>query len=277
MDQEQQVRLNFLDEAHDCYDAIETALLELRSSDDITQQLDLALRSAHSVKGGGGMMGFNALSKVAHRLEDFFKILRVRHPSTTITTEIETLLLQGVDRLRQVNELHRQGTDIDNEWLEENVNPIFEHLRDHLGDLQEEDENTLFSQNADNDEPVWLMFEEGVETVLDQFEQTYPSLSPTELKETLAIIAEQLSAFGQMADLDPFIQLCQSVQDQATLVPTEQLSAFTQQALTIWRRSHALVMRGSFEKLPSRLEGFEQQNSSARVLELENNVEELYF
>lgn len=109
MDQEQQVRLNFLDEAHDCYDAIETALLELRSSDDITQQLDLALRSAHSVKGGGGMMGFNALSKVAHRLEDFFKILRVRHPSTTITTEIETLLLQGVDRLRQVNELHRQG------------------------------------------------------------------------------------------------------------------------------------------------------------------------
>ncbi|CCQ67447.1 Signal transduction histidine kinase CheA [Crocosphaera watsonii WH 0402] len=277
MDQEQQVRLNFLDEAHDCYDAIETALLELRSSDDITQQLDLALRSAHSVKGGGGMMGFNALSKVAHRLEDFFKILRVRHPSTTITTEIETLLLQGVDRLRQVNELHRQGTDIDNEWLEENVNPIFEHLRDHLGDLQEEDENTLFSQNADNDEPVWLMFEEGVETVLDQFEQTYPSLSPTELKETLAIIAEQLSAFGQMADLDPFIQLCQSVQDQATLVPTEQLSAFTQQALTIWRRSHALVMRGSFEKLPSRLEGFEQQNSSARVLELENNVEELLF
>lgn len=271
MDQEQQVRLNFLDEAHDCYDAIETALLELRSSDDITQQLDLALRSAHSVKGGGGMMGFNALSKVAHRLEDFFKILRVRHPSTTITTEIETLLLQGVDRLRQVNELHRQGTDIDNEWLEENVNPIFEHLRDHLGDLQEEDENTLFSQNADNDEPVWLMFEEGVETVLDQFEQTYPSLSPTELKETLAIIAEQLSAFGQMADLDPFIQLCQSVQDQATLVPTEQLSAFTQQALTIWRRSHALVMRGSFEKLPSRLEGFEQQNSSARVLELEEN------
>ncbi|MGK7881524.1 MAG: Hpt domain-containing protein, partial [Crocosphaera sp.] len=289
MDQEQQVRLNFLDEAHDCYDAIETALLELKSSDDITQQLDLALRSAHSVKGGAGMMGFNALSKVAHRLEDFFKILRVRHASTPIRTKVETLLLQGVDSLRQVNELHRQGVDIDNDWLEQNVNPIFEQLRDYLGDLQEEDENALFSQNADNDEPVWLMFEEGVETVVDQFEQTYLFLSPTELKETLALTAEQLLAFGQMADLDPFIQLCQSVQHQVTILPTEQLSALAQQALTLWRRSHALVVRGSLEKLPSHLEGFVHEvrsyschddtveNSSARVLHSKDSTEELLF
>ncbi|MDJ0580780.1 hybrid sensor histidine kinase/response regulator [Crocosphaera sp.] len=296
MDQEQQVRLNFLDEAHDCYDGIETALLELKSSDDITQQLDLALRSAHSVKGGAGMMGFNALSKVAHHLEDFFKILRVRHASTPIATKVETLLLQGVDCLRQVNELHRQGADIDNEWLEQNVNPIFEQLRNYLGDLQEEDENTLFSQNADNDEPVWLMFEEGVETVLDQFEQSYVFLSPTELKETLVLTAEQLLAFGQMAELDPFIQLCQSVQHQVTIVPNEQLSALTQQALSLWRRSHALVVRGSFEKLPSHLEGFVHEvttqnselrsyscdgdtveNSSARVLHSEDSTEELLF
>ncbi|MDJ0658602.1 MAG: hybrid sensor histidine kinase/response regulator [Crocosphaera sp.] len=265
IDQEQQVRLNFLDEAQDCYDAIESVLLGLRTSDNMTEPLDLALRSAHSVKGGAGMMGFSTLSHVAHRLEDFFKILRVRHPDTPITTEVETLLLQGVDRLRQVNELHRHATDINNEWLEENVNPIFEQLRHHLGDLQEEDENTLFSQNV-GDEPVWLMFEEGVETLLDQFQQAYPNLSPDELGETLAVTAEQLLAFGQMAELEPFIQLCQSVQQQAMMATTEQLPSLTQQALTLWRRSHALVMRGSFEKLPSHVEGFvyEVRSSSLR-------------
>ncbi|MDJ0597547.1 MAG: hybrid sensor histidine kinase/response regulator [Crocosphaera sp.] len=274
IDQEQQVRINFLDEAQDCYDSIESVLLGLRTTDNITEQLDLALRSAHSVKGGAGMMGFKPLSQVAHRLEDFFKILRVRHASTTITTEVETLLLQGVDSLRQVNELHRQETAIDDEWLKHQVNPIFEQLRHHLGDLQEEDENALFSQNS-GDEPVWLMFEEGVETVLDQFEQDYPHVSPTELGETLAMTAEQLLIFGQMADLDPFIQLCESIQQQATLATTEQLPALTKQALTLWRRSHALVMRGSFEKLPSRLEGFDNNNPSARVLELDENDDSL--
>ncbi|MDJ0510965.1 MAG: hybrid sensor histidine kinase/response regulator [Crocosphaera sp.] len=255
MDQEQQVRLNFLDEAQDCYDSIESALLELRTSDEVTQSLDLALRSAHSVKGGAGMMGFTPLSDVAHRLEDFLKILRVRHPSTPITMEVETLLLQGVDCLRQVNELHLQAAEINDQWLEQNVNPIFEQLRHHLGDLQEEDENTLFSQNS-GDEPVWLMFEEGVETVLDQFEQTYPNLSPTELSQTLAMTAEQLLAFGQMVDIEPFVQLCQSVQNQVTMATSQQLTSLSQQALTLWRRSHALVMRGSFEKVPCGLEGF---------------------
>ncbi|MGK7942618.1 MAG: response regulator [Crocosphaera sp.] len=274
MDQEQQVRLNFLDEAHDCYDSIESVLLGLRTSYEVTQQLDLALRSAHSVKGGAGMMGFTTLSQVAHRLEDFFKILRVRHPSSPITTEVETLLLQGVDRLRQVNELHRQAADIDHDWLEQNVNPIFEQLRHHLGDLQEEDENTLFSQNSEDD-PVWLMFEEGVETVLDHFEETYPNLAPTQLSQTLAITAEQLLVFGQMADLDPFIQLCQSIQHQVTIATSQQLISLTQQALTLWRRSHALVMRGRFDKLPCRLEGFVNKNSSARVFEFGDNNNEL--
>ena len=273
MDQEQQVRLNFLDEAQDCYDSIESVLLGLRNAEEIIQPLDLALRSAHSIKGGAGMMGFKALSQVAHRLEDFFKILRVRHPSLPISTEVETLLLQGVDSLRQVNELHRQATDINDQWLEQNVNPIFEQLREHLGDLQEEDENILFSQNSEDD-PVWLMFEEGVETILDQFEQNYAQLSPSELCETLAMTAEQLLAFGQMADLDPFIQLCQSVQHQATIATTEHLPSLTEQALRLWRRSHALVMRGSFEKLPCGLQGLDKQNPSARVLELEENTNE---
>ncbi|MEL4898591.1 hybrid sensor histidine kinase/response regulator [Crocosphaera sp. Alani8] len=276
MDQEQQVRLNFLDEAHDCYDSIEAVLLELTNSDDTTQQLDLALRSAHSVKGGAGMMGFHTLSKVAHRLEDFFKILRVRHPCVDINTEVETLLLQGVDRLRQVNELHRQHTDIDNEWLEENVNPIFERLRDHLGDLQEEDENILFSQNS-GEETIWLMFDEGVEAILDGFEATYLSLSPHDLRQTLTMTAEELLVFGQMADLDSFIQLCQWVQHRATITATEQLLSLAQETLTVWRRSHALVLRGSLEKLPSYVGGFDNhtgrdfsdddnwQNSSARV------------
>ena len=105
MDKEQQIRINFLDEAEDCFDTIESVLLGLASNIADPQQLDLALRAAHSVKGGAGMMGFMNLSKIAHDLEDFFKILRVRYHSTQISTEVETLLLSSLvlDRLAQFN------------------------------------------------------------------------------------------------------------------------------------------------------------------------------
>jgi two-component system, chemotaxis family, sensor histidine kinase and response regulator PixL len=262
MDKQQQVRINFLDEAEDCFDRIESVLLGLSATVANPQQLDLALRAAHSVKGGAGMMGFLPLSRIAHHLEDFFKILRVRYHSTQIDMEVETLLLQGVDSLRQVSDLHRQGTTIEDAWLIKNINPIFDRLRQHLGELQDEDENILFAQSEDAD-PSLLMFEEGVETILDEFEQQLDKLSPMTLAEALIMASEKMLAFGRMADLEPFIQLCESIQQQATTIGGEQLNSLTQQALTLWRRSHALVVRGSLEKLPSQLEGFDASADGA--------------
>jgi len=36
-------------------------------------QMDAVLRAAHSIKGGAAMMGFQTLSHLAHRFEDFSK------------------------------------------------------------------------------------------------------------------------------------------------------------------------------------------------------------
>jgi two-component system, chemotaxis family, sensor histidine kinase and response regulator PixL len=277
MDKQQQVRINFLDEAEDCFDRIESVLLGLSTTTADPQQLDLALRAAHSVKGGAGMMGFTPLSRIAHRLEDFFKILRVRYHSTQIDTEVETLLLRGVDSLRQTSNLLRQGTTIEETWFVDKIDPIFDRLRQHLGDLQDEDENILFAQNEDAD-PLLLMFEEGVETILDEFEQQLSKLSLTTLAEALTMASEKLLVFGRMSHLEPFIQLCESIQQQAAIASGEQLESLTQQALTLWRRSHALVVRGSLEKLPSQLEGFDASidgTSSNEVLDLDWDSDEL--
>ena len=94
MDTEQQIRLNFLDEAEEYFDKMESNLLGLANTEINPQQVDLVLRAAHSIKGGAGMMGFSILSQVAHSLEDFLKILRVRYTSSLIASEVETLLLQ---------------------------------------------------------------------------------------------------------------------------------------------------------------------------------------
>jgi len=259
MDREQQIRLNFLDEAQSYLDQLESILLGLNTDKTDPQELDLALRAAHSLKGGAGMMGFLSMSHVAHRLEDFWKILRLRYHSASITTEIQTLLLRGVDGLRHIVKLHHQGMDVQESFLQEQIYPVFEHLRQHLGELADDEENTLFGLNQGGGEEL-ILFEEEVERILHEFEQQVNNLSSEDLSSHLIITSEELMVFSQMADLEAFTQLCQSIQEQTILTNVEELPSLAQQALKIWRRSHALVARGSLDKLPSQLViGIEQE------------------
>lgn len=261
MDTEQQIRLNFLDEAEEYFDRMESNLLELASAPIESAKLDLILRSAHSIKGGAGMMSFTNLSQVAHRLEDFLKILRVRYVGEMVDVEVETLLLQSVDYLRNLANLKRDNISAENthasseqEAICDRLEPILEQLRSHLGDLDVEDENALLSQDEDFD-PAVLIFEEGVEGVLDRFESQLSALNLEELAQELSTTAQELVGFGNMANLDAFIELCESIQQQATTVsPPAEIDSLARQALKTWRRSHALVLRGSIEKLPSQLE-----------------------
>jgi two-component system, chemotaxis family, sensor histidine kinase and response regulator PixL len=262
MDVERQIHLNFLDEAEKYFDSIESNLLGLAHKPIDSQQIDLMLRAAHSVKGAAGMMGFAPLGKVAHRLEDFFKILRVRYSSNYVNMEIETLLLQSVDCLRQISNLNRQDANISINWINSLCDPIFDRLGEHLGNLQDADEDALMAQD-ENIDPALLMFEEGVEAVLNRFEVQLIELTSVELAEELGMIAKELSAFGQMAELKPFVKLCQSIRQQIQPTYPEQIIRLAENSLRIWRRSHALVQRGQIERLPSQLE-----------LDLESYVEE---
>jgi two-component system, chemotaxis family, sensor histidine kinase and response regulator PixL len=253
MDVEHQIHLNFLDEAEKYFDSIESNLLGLANKPIDSQQIDLMLRAAHSVKGAAGMMGFAPLGKVAHRLEDFFKILRVRYSLSSVSMEIETLLLQSVDCLRQIGNLNRQNVDIQAEWISNLCDPIFNQLQEHLGDLQDADEDALMAQDEDIN-PALFMFEEGVEAVLDRFEIQLIELIESELAEELGMVAKELIAFGQMAELSPFIELCQSIRQQIQTIYPEQITLLAEHALKIWRRSHALVQRGQIDRLPSQLQ-----------------------
>ena len=261
MDTEQQIRLNFLDEAEEYFDLMESNLLGLANTPIEPQKVDLILRSAHSIKGGAGMMSFNHLSQVAHRLEDFLKILRVRYVGETIEVEVETSLLQSVDYLRTLANLERQQLSEVNpvaknkqqEAIRDRLEPILAQLRSHLGDLEAGDENALLSQSEDFD-PAVLIFEEGVDGVLDRFESQISALSLDELAQELSSTAQELIGFGNMANLDTFIELCKSIQQQAANISPPAINSLASKALETWRRSHALVLRGSIEKLPSCLE-----------------------
>ncbi|BAQ61590.1 signal transduction histidine kinase CheA [Geminocystis sp. NIES-3708] len=250
MDKETQIKFNFLEEAQGYLDQIESVLLTLNSDTCDPFGLDLVLRSAHSLKGGAGMMGFSYLSQVSHRIEDFFKILKVKNDPLLFTSEVESLLLKGVDALRDIVTFYRQETPIDNDFIENQINPIFKNLRQYLGDLEEDDENALFALEQSSGVELEL-FEEEVDRLLNQFEQQIFSLSGEELQQGLIVLCAELIVFSQMADIEPFTALSESIQAQILFMETDDLPNFAHQAVNIWKRSHSLVLRGSLDKIPT--------------------------
>lgn len=263
---EQQLRLNFLAEAEDCLNQAESVLLHLTQlqtqQGDIKEQLDLALRAIHSIKGGAGMMGFSTLSKAAHRLEDFLKIVRLHYHSTPTSTQVESLLLASIDGLRMMVELHSQGKEIEESWLKKTLEPIFEQLRQNLGELTPEDEQRLLAEKNQTSEAL-LLFCEGAEPVVDELEAKVKTIPPEEKIAALLSACEQLLFLGQMADIKAFVELCQSIQQTAILTPPHQIDSLIQDAITAWRRSLGLVVRNKIDKIPKSLEEKTETPSTA--------------
>ena len=249
-DKELQVRLQFLEEAGEYLDNMESGLLGLGSGQVKAQEIDGVLRAAHSIKGGAAMMGFQTLSHLAHRLEDFFKVLKVG--KSEVDSSLESLFLASVDFLRQIIVFNRQQQEVNSQWLETTVEPIFEQLHDRLGDPQPEDAAALLSAEMGEDMST-LIFETEVEELLSRLEENLDSIESARLEEELNVAAQELSGLGEMLELPAFFSLCESVIESLTNFP-EQIREIAETALAEWRRSQALVLIGQTEVLPDKIE-----------------------
>jgi two-component system, chemotaxis family, sensor histidine kinase and response regulator PixL len=252
MDTEQQVRISFLEEAEEYFEQLESVLLDLATTDQKRSQLDLALRAAHSLKGSAGMMGFMALSQVAHRLEDCFKILRARDMG--LDEVLETLLLAGVDALRSITAQYRSSETIDDEFLIQQAMPILAGLRDRLGDVTDADETVLLADNENMDVGL-LIFSNGVEETLNGFIADRIHLRGEALQQAVITTSQKLLEFGLVGDIEPFIGLCESVQAVALAAGAlGYIAAIADRALEAWQRGHSLVEIGRPDQISTTFE-----------------------
>jgi chemosensory pili system protein ChpA (sensor histidine kinase/response regulator) len=251
-DKEREIQLQFLEEAQEYLDTIESVLLGLAGSHIDGHQMDAVLRAAHSVKGGAGMMGFQTLSQLAHRLEDSFKVLKAQRNSIIVDESLESLLLAGVDRLRQVLTANRQETDVDEQWLDSVGNPVFADLHERLGDPVADDASTMLGAD-DGTNVAALLFETEVEGCLNRLEAVLADPQAPCLEEELSIMAQELGGLGEMLQLSAFTQLCESVIQHLETAP-ERLLETARRALDSWRRSQALVLVGQVNSLPSSID-----------------------
>lgn len=126
----------FIEEAQEHLDTIERGLLDLNATMQDSESLNELFRAAHSVKGGGAMLGFTSIQKTAHRLEDSFKI--IKENPVQVDKKLESLFFKGFDTLRDLLE-QLQGPfglrEEEGDRLVKESDPVFAELLAHLNNL----------------------------------------------------------------------------------------------------------------------------------------------
>lgn len=250
-DREWEVRLLFLDEVKDFLADIEAEIIGLSDRGLQKTAIDKILRAAHSMKGGAAMMGFMALSELAHRLEDFVKILQA-NKQTAIAPDLESLFLNAIDSMAKTANIYKQRKTPNDDWLQLYINPPFNHLHELLGDLSAQDEASLLSEEAGEDMRV-IMFATEVDACLARLTNVLADQSSQVLREEFKLTSQEFACLGEMLELPAFSRLCEEI-SQTLAAEDIDLREVTAAALDVWRRSQALVLVGQFQALPNHFE-----------------------
>lgn len=90
----------FIEESHEHLDDIERLLMALNIEEPDLEELNSIFRAAHSIKGGSGIFGFEALISVTHVMENLFD--KARQRQFTFSSNVVDELLKAVDVLRSL-------------------------------------------------------------------------------------------------------------------------------------------------------------------------------
>ncbi|MDA3817905.1 MAG: chemotaxis protein CheA [Prolixibacteraceae bacterium] len=93
-----QLRGSFVEETRDLINELEDILLSTEVDSVDSDTIDQIFRSVHTIKGSGGMLGFDKVLEVTHDLEDIYD--KVRTGSIDFTSGLKDISLETIDVLK---------------------------------------------------------------------------------------------------------------------------------------------------------------------------------
>ncbi|MCE3251173.1 MAG: cheA [Cellvibrio sp.] len=101
----------FFEESQEHLEEMEQLLLDLDIVNPDAEMLNSIFRAAHSIKGGSGIFGFDALASVTHVMESLLD--KIRQGKMMITAEMVDLFLSSVDQLKEILRCYRTNETLD--------------------------------------------------------------------------------------------------------------------------------------------------------------------
>lgn len=105
----------FFAETEDLLKRSEESLLRLEAAPGPGSDLEELFRAIHTLKSGSAMVGFNALSKYVHIIENLLD--RIRNNQLSVTRPLISFLLEDVDFIRAMVDRCAGGEDVDADTL----------------------------------------------------------------------------------------------------------------------------------------------------------------
>jgi two-component system, chemotaxis family, sensor kinase CheA len=106
----EELKRTFFDECSELLQEMETGLTDLQEGSGSEDTVHAVFRAVHSIKGGAGIFGFEALVEFAHVFETVLD--SVRHGTLNPTPEVFTVLLMSSDMLSDLVGMSRSGEAI---------------------------------------------------------------------------------------------------------------------------------------------------------------------
>jgi len=139
----------FVHESEEQLTDLNNSLLALESDPDDREAMDDIFRTAHTLKGNFGAMGYDEASDLAHAIEDLLDELR--QGEMAVTPEVMDLVFAGVDRLElAVESIDEDGTvDVETADLEDDIRAVIEDGDATGSDSGADDDSSVATDQVD--------------------------------------------------------------------------------------------------------------------------------
>ncbi|WP_436399391.1 chemotaxis protein CheA [Roseobacter sp. S98] len=138
-----EIRASFFIECEELLEALQDGLQELYDGADDTETINVVFRAVHSIKGGAGAFGLEALVRFAHRFETVLD--EVRAGRMTADPDALKVFFQCADHLSDLVRISRDAGDLP----EERTTELLGSLNDMLGEDAAEEENEAEDEDID--------------------------------------------------------------------------------------------------------------------------------
>ncbi len=211
-EQQQRIMGYFIEEAKDHLNTIEQGLLSLQATIEDSEKANEVFRAAHSVKGGAAMLGLDSIQQIAHRMEDYFKVLK--EAPVTVDRTLETMFLRTSDGLKDLLEQLEGPFGLTQDKAQEimaDVEPVFERLESHLNSLVSKAGSKADRPTASHSpEALQATFKQDVAALLRQMLAAFKQADNAETRKKIQNICTQLFALGEQFELDAWCDLIET-------------------------------------------------------------------
>ncbi|WP_434685810.1 response regulator [Pseudanabaena minima] len=224
--QQQRIMGYFIEEAREHLQTIEQGVLNLQDVLNDSESINELFRAAHSIKGGAAMLGVGSIQHVAHRLEDFFKILK-ENSQITVDERLKSLLLAGFDPLSELLDELQGGYKISDELtIETNnrVKPVFAELESYLNQLVSDTDGKISVETYSHEpeiisqpQPVVVsqqsVFQKEITTKMRDMLQLFRATDNAESRSQLQAVCNYFQEIGNKFDLRNWTNLVTQIKN----------------------------------------------------------------